>query len=423
MGDRRATLVLLLTLGSFLVTLPEIATIDASSTMWSRTYGPVEGVSVVQTNDGGYAIAGTKGDFIHGGGYTNAKCVLIKTDWNGEIQWNKTIINNPRANTLFAYTTEDDYAIAVGVIVSWRTGVWFAKLNVDGNQEWNRTYQEPGYYALGTQLVQTSDRGYVLVGSVWGDEWTSGKGYKAWVIKIDHSGTVQWQRTYENFSSLDNQHAYRFSAESIVEDMDGGYAFTCWAQSNIALLVKLDSDGNMQWDKKIEGDGIGFRSIREADGGFLLTGTKDSLAFVMKTDALGNQEWNRTVESLYVLNSAVHSIDGGYLFAGTTYSRNASSIVRTDIQGNIQWIEKYFGLGQAGISSVLQSDDGGCVFTGWTCPADSPKRNIWLVKTDEHVVIPEFPSWIPLLVILVVVVTVTIIHRRRPVKIQGMKRA
>jgi hypothetical protein len=393
----------------------------ASEVMWNKTYGPVEGVSVVQINDGGYAIVETKGDYIPPGGFTNTKCVLIKIDWNGDVQWNKTIIDaSPSANKLFAYTTEGGYAIAVGVIIPWRTGVWLAKLDADGNQEWNSTYQEPGYYALGTQLVQTRDSGYVLVGSVWGDEWTSGKGYKAWVVKIDHSGNVQWQQTYDNFSSLDNRYAYRFSAGSIVEDVDGGYVFTCWAQSDIALLVKLDSDGNVQWEKKIEGDGIGFRSIIKADEGFLLTGTKDNLAFVMKTDSLGNQEWSRTIESLYVVNSAVHSKEDGYLFAGTTYSLNASSLIRTDSQGNIQWLEKYFGLGQAGISSVLQSDDGGYVFTGWTGPSDSSERNIWLVKTDEYGAIPEFPSY-SLLVILVVVVALTIICRRRLAKIQGMK--
>jgi len=390
-----------------------IGLVCASSAMWSQTYGPVEGISVTQTTDGGYAIAGTMGDYISGGGYTNATCVLIKTDSDGNIQWNKTIIDNPRPNTLFVNTTEGGYALAVGVIVSLRTGVWFTKIDSHGNLQWNRTYQEPGYYANANQLVHTSDEGYVLVGSAWGDEWTSGKGYKAWVIKIDSSGDVQWQRTYENFSSLDNRFAYKFSAGSIVQDVDGGYIFTCWVRSDIALLVKLDQDGNLQWEKKIEGDGIGFRSIiRANNGGFVLTGTMDSLAYVIKTDSLGNLEWNRTIEKLYVLHSVVQSKDGGYLFAGTTYYGNVSSLMKTDFQGNIEWNAIYSGLGQAGISSVLQTDDEGYVFTGWTCPHNSSERNIWLVKTDEHGIIPEFPSWILLPLFLVVTLVGILIKKR-----------
>ncbi len=387
----------------------------ASSVMWSQTYGPVEGVSVVQASDGGYAIAGIKGDYISGGGFTNSACVLIKTDCYGDFQWNKTIIDQPSYfNTLFVDTADGGYVVANGVIVSWRTGVWFAKLDEDGNQQWNRTYQEPGYYALATQLVATSDRGYVLVGSVWGDRWTSGKGYKVWVIKIDQSGNVQWQRTYENFTSLDNQYAYRLSAGSIVEDLNGGYVFTCWAQSDISLLIKLNQDGNIQWEKKFEGERLDFSSvIRGKNGeGFVLIGTMNSLPYVVKTDSLGNLEWNRTYENLYVFPSGVKCVDGGYLFAGTTYYGNVSSLVKTDFRGNMEWNVTYSGLGQAGISSVLQTDDGGYVFTGWTCPLNSSERNIWLVKTDEYGVIPEFPSWI-ILPLLLSTIAVIIVYRKK----------
>ncbi len=137
----------------------------------------------------------------------------------------------------------------------------------------------------------------------------------------------------------------------------------------------------------------------------------------MKTVSVGNQEWNRTIENLYVVNSAVHSKQGGYILAGTTYYRNEYSLVKTDIQGNIQWIETYFGLGQAGISLVSQTDDGGYVFTGWTGPSDSPERNIWLVKTDEHGIIPEFPSFI-VLPIFLTAIFVTFLYKGKIAKIK-----
>ena len=396
------------------IAVPYVSCTEAPKVHWNQNYGPVEGISVVQTTDGGYTIAGISGDYISSGGYTNATCVLIKTDCEGKIQWNRTIIDNPRPDTLFVNTTEGGYALAVGVIVSWRTGVWFAKIDANGNQQWNRTYQEPGYYANFNQLVHTRDSGYFLVGSVWGDEWTSGKGYKAWVVKIDSSGNVQWQRTYENFSSLDNQFAYKPSAGTIVEAVDGGYIFTCWVGSDISLLVKLDQDGNVQWERKIEGDGISFRSIiRANNGGFVLTGTMSRLPYVVKTDSLGNLEWNRTYENLYVFHSAVQSKDGGYLFAGTSYYGNVSSLVKTDFQGNIEWNATYSGLGQAGISSVMQADDGAYVFTGWTSPHNSSERNIWFVKIASESAIPEFPSWTPLLVMLVAAMVVIVFYKRR----------
>ena len=59
---------------------PLRAVSDAPQNEWSRTYGRLEGHSVVQTTDGGYAIAGTS--------FTSA--ILLKTHASGELLWEKT---------------------------------------------------------------------------------------------------------------------------------------------------------------------------------------------------------------------------------------------------------------------------------------------------------------------------------------------
>jgi len=83
-GERRAALILLLILCSVLVTLPKIASVGASSTMWSQTYGGPDNdlaEAMIQTSDGGYALAGHTSSF----GASEGDAWLIKTNEYGVI--------------------------------------------------------------------------------------------------------------------------------------------------------------------------------------------------------------------------------------------------------------------------------------------------------------------------------------------------
>jgi hypothetical protein len=356
---------------------------EAPLVQWDKTYEPVEGDSVVQTADGGYAMAGLSGDRFFDG-YTNVTDVLIKTDSAGNMQWNKTFQNNPSPNILLVNTKDGGYAIAEGIIIPFRAAVWFVKTDANGNEQWNRTYQEPGYYAMVNSMIQTGNGGYALAGGIWGDEWTSGKGNKAWVVKTDSTGNVQWQRAYDNFSSLDNAVEVRSFARSIVETADGGYIFTCWTDSNASVLVKLSPQGTVQWNKKYEGPSIEFRSIVKAnDSRYVLAGVMNGCPYAIKVDSSGNTQWNRTYKNWDFLQSAVQSKEGGYMFAGTTYYGNVSWLVKTDFQGNVEWNATYYRLGQGRVSSVLQADDGGYVFTGWT-ELSFHANSIWLVTLLQN---------------------------------------
>jgi hypothetical protein len=62
-----------------------------AATGWSKTY-PAKGypfAGVIQTSDGGYALAGIVGQTKQGGG-GNADAWLAKTNSSGDIEWSKT---------------------------------------------------------------------------------------------------------------------------------------------------------------------------------------------------------------------------------------------------------------------------------------------------------------------------------------------
>ncbi|MCK4575773.1 hypothetical protein KAU34_05160, partial [candidate division WOR-3 bacterium] len=89
-----------------------IKTDSIGDTMWTKTYGGAgdeEGLSVIETSDGGYLIAGYTDSF--GAGYNDV--YLIKTDADGDTIWTKTIggTGSEKAYSV-QEISEDEYIIA-----------------------------------------------------------------------------------------------------------------------------------------------------------------------------------------------------------------------------------------------------------------------------------------------------------------------
>jgi len=106
-----------------------------SETGWSKTYGGTNGdwgFSVVQSSDGGYAIAGVTSSYGAGGD----DIYLVKTDSAGSMLWNKTYggTNNDSGFSMIR-TTDGGYAI-VGYTSSIGAGsfdVCLSKVDSAGN--------------------------------------------------------------------------------------------------------------------------------------------------------------------------------------------------------------------------------------------------------------------------------------------------
>ncbi|HWQ96088.1 MAG TPA: hypothetical protein VN368_01825 [Candidatus Methylomirabilis sp.] len=142
------------------------------------------------------------------------------------------------------------------------------------------------------------------------------------------------------------------------------------------------------------------------DGGFILAGRQllfsgDSATgektFLIKTDAIGNTIWTRTFGENYdsYAASVRQTRDGGYVLAGyisTEIGEYNIWLMRTDENGNLIWNRSFGGNGEDKAVSVIQTDDGGYMLTGYmTYKRNDPEKgyeygdlDIWLIKTDEN---------------------------------------
>ncbi len=116
---------------------------------------------MIQASDGGYTIAGATTSYGAGG----ADVWLIKTDQNGNHQWNQTYGGTNNEQAYSVAQTNDGYAIA-GATSSFGAGgvdVWLIKTDNSGTHQWNQTYGG-SINDYGFSVAQTSDDGYAIAG-------------------------------------------------------------------------------------------------------------------------------------------------------------------------------------------------------------------------------------------------------------------
>jgi len=367
------------------VVLNPITFVSASSTEgWVRRYGENDRYtveSIIQTSDGGYVI----------GGGTRAGILLLKTDSYGNMEWNQTY-GGGKAYSLIE-TSDGGYALV--------SNTQLIKTDAYGNMEWNRILLEEDR-ASARSLIQASDGGYVIAGSYKVGYYLNVYGAKRghedyfWLVKTDELGEVEWSKKYETVITG--------GAQSVIQTIDGGYALLGFNNFNPDfLLVKTDSSGEVEWSKKYEkpdGD-VGQCIVQNSDGGYTLAGRlwnrsdNENMAGLIKTDSNGTMLWMKNYPGSWHV-SMVGTSDGGYILCSDLM------LTKTDSEGNMQWTKHL----NFSMHLVIQTLDGGYAITGGG-------SSVWIIKTDPEGIIPEFPSWTPLMIALVAVVAVAIAYRDR----------
>jgi hypothetical protein len=402
---------------------------------WSRTYGRSGGewaFSVVQTEDGGYALAGS--DIF----------LVVKVDASGNEQWSQTYGSGDAYSIV--QTSEGDYAIAG------TSGNDFLLVKVDasGNEQWTQTYGRltpsvpaPGDHPSSDQarsMIQTTDGGYAIAG--YTDSYGAG-GNDFWLVKTDVSGDMQWSQTY---GGSGNDQGW-----SIAQTADGGYILAGFSTSYgdgffpVGLLIKVDASGKEQWTKTYSGEReVEFYSvIQTRDSGYTLTGQIDRYlsnggfgwdVLLAKTDSTGNKQW----EQMYGQRrddegrSVIQTDDGGYVIAGATqtdagYERQDYGdilLIEVDSSGNEQWNRTYGGDRTDTAFSVIETDDNGYAVAGYTESYGLGVGDFALIKTDSSGSAPGFssspsgniPSYliaIPIAFAVAVILMIVILKKRR----------
>lgn len=359
---------------------------------WEKIYGGEgndAGDSICQTTDGGFIIIGE----TTSQGAGDRDIWVIKTDSNGEIEWEKTFGGENYDRGKCGLQTNDGGFIIVGYTDSYGLGgtdMWLIKTDADGDIEWENTFGGEANEE-GVCVQQTVDGGFIVAGQT--TSYGNGRA-DAWIVKTDINGGFLWEKTFgDEFTDI---------AEWIVQANDGGYIFTgAYNLHNEGAfkiksvgdlwLVKIDEDGNKVWEQLFNGGkyNLGHAVEQTNDGGYIITGWTNAGyfsggdAWLIKTDANGNMEWEKPFGKSLFIECAIgldKTDDGGFIMTGCKGLITGAPakwaitgvplltktlVIKTDEDGNTEW-QEVCGPGNCMGRIVKQCADGGYIIVGNT---------------------------------------------------------
>ncbi|RLF37197.1 MAG: hypothetical protein DRN03_02735 [Thermoplasmata archaeon] len=258
----------------------------------------------------------------------SAHCVYSATD-GILVEWERTFGGENDDGGFYVEQTEDKGYVVVGYTKSYGVGgsdVWLIKVNSEGEEEWNRTFGGDGD-DVGLCVQSTDDGGYIVVG--YTDSYGAGN-YDIWLIKVNKEGDEEWNKTFGG-AGIDKGYC-------VQQTTDGGYILAGFTESfgsglSDVWLVKVDEKGHEDWNRTFGGGDVdkGFCVRQTSDGGYAIVGLSYSFGagysdiWLIKTNNNGSKEWERLFggERWDEGNCLQYTTDGGYIILGYTYSYGA----------------------------------------------------------------------------------------------------
>ncbi len=360
--------------------------------------------------DGAYLIAYSTNDYSNtsASGTVKIDQFLAEIDSKGNILWSKEYMHDNGVYVRSVQESSDGNLIAFGTIdaahsYTGKTLYILFKMDKAGNMLWNNNYSVENAQYLAA-VEQGSDGNYVLVGRLFSGSYTDPRS-KIWLGKADSTGNLTWQQTIDNPSQQE--------PFSLATTSDGGYIMSgstnCEGAGYFdAYLVRFDKDLNILWSKTY-GTASGCDEANSAcqtpDGGFVFTGYSDVSVdfesksnfrriYIVRVDSAGNVLWEKIMpgEDLGTFNggnAVIQNEYNTYLVAAT--QGWSTKFIELDNNGNILWQKRYYSSRkdtQELYSGHFQNTpDGGLIFGA------KDNKQEYLVKVDEDCNIKSEYFW------------------------------
>ncbi len=262
-------------------------------------------------------------------------------------------------------STDSGYVVCCATIYNGNIGVGLISLNLLGDTLYTKWYGKDfsGYYT-GTSgsFRKTLTNGYTLGGSF--KDTSTGLISFGLLVRFDNNLDTLWSKKYG-----DGIEDHIFN--QAIQTSDSGFICvgSVYVGSSIQTwLMKVDSLGNFEWEKTFGGANteIGGTVIQTSDGGYLIGAISNSTtcnggydSWIIKTDSNGNQQWSKCYGGSFNDSEAVmgHEFpDGDYIFVGgrNYFAGNwyKNSVTRIQSNNTVEWYREY---GQNATDAILQS--------------------------------------------------------------------
>ncbi len=383
---------------------------------WSKLYGTdaasSNGRSVIPTADGGYIAVGEVVDLDSSGYTTEQMIYVVKLNKDGDATWETKIQADAASGKTSGYaysafqTRDGGYLVSGAVTDSSgkpRIVPFLAKLDSQGTVEWDKSYDDlsPSTDLHGESIAESPDGGFVITG-FGANSYALNSAY---VLKVDETGNEVWFKTFR--FDVDIQYF-----NEIIALPEGGYIAVgdldsmLTSQEDGSVIVKLNEQGEVEWEKKqsMPGSGRSLRSIEPSpDGGFIVSGMQrvedEQIAFVMKADAAGETLWEKSY-NLGTDNDYMKQLittGDGYALLGRhaygVYPDNTTEyqVLNLDQNGEVTGLYQFAGPDLVNVGNGTLAAEGGFVLSGQVKENDSYRMQLIKVLGNGQT-LPEEPE-------------------------------
>ena len=255
------------------------------------------------------------------------------------------------------------------------------------------TGTEAGSTYEGYSIIETPDKGYVVVGS---SNTTITNGI--YLRKLDPVGKMTWTQLFKKGEYYFGNH--------ISSTNDGGFIVAGAVLRNDTsssslwdgYTLKTDAEGREQWTGFFMGEKNDFaKFIRQTeDGGYIIAGTTESYSstgvpytYLHKMNEFGNKEWLTTYGSGLGNEklSVIQTPEGGYILMGTSLPNTTNHgcmdlfLVRTDDHGKELWKKNFPGMGRSTGNLLIQAAEGITIIAG-SCQGSEREKTSEIILLD-----------------------------------------
>ena len=261
---------------------------------WSKVYsGVYYGTSIASTQDSGFIVATTSYDTIT----YNSVPVLLKVDNSGALQWAFGYGDTSMYANAGAVLHVSDGNLLIGYVQDSTTSFnscLVIKTDNNGNVGWQKKYSGNADIEV-HHAVQMNNSNIVIGGIGWNQCGST-------VLCIDTAGNLIWGRLYIDTTNCDIEllHVNVTSGDDIIITgrMTGNTTWDIFA-------MRLSSSGAFLWGKYYENswsDDEGYSIHETNDGGLIICAEPESYNFnssqtaLIKTDSAGVLDWMRIIQ-------------------------------------------------------------------------------------------------------------------------------
>lgn len=247
------------------------------------------------------------------------------------------------------------------------SNAYLRKTDANGNLVWEKQYSTPQYVDRVQTVLPTADGGYIAL------VYLETVGSK--LLKVNSTGNLQWEKTLGSIQ-----------ANALIATAAGGYALTGVGDSSRTALILTDGSGTVQWKQQYgfpDQVNLPYDLVQTSDGGFAITGETNSPPtlgendlFLLRTNAAGSVVWDHRFGSTPVLESGwsiLNTPDNGFIVGGTIIDIIGSYAVpwllRFNAAGDTLWSRAYTDYSSAvfsQIEDIAVLPDGNYALGGWT---------------------------------------------------------